>query len=192
MIVPGHDGPDFTARLRGFRSIRYKELRRPQALALAGYGAHIDERDVAVELPTGYGKTLVALLIADLAQEQGRTVAYLTGTNQLADQVLLQAGDLRGLEIVKFSAKNYPPASLAAYHDAKAIGLMNYWTYFNTNPKVEPADLVVFDDAHLAEQPLSGLFGLRIDRSTRGRLYAESLRPLVGTHKNVPVDRAHA
>lgn len=36
----------------------------------------------------------MALLAADLALERGHTVAYLTGTNRLADQVLLQARDL--------------------------------------------------------------------------------------------------
>ena len=32
---------------------------------------------------------------------------------------------------------------------------MNYWVYFNSKPVPKPADLVIFDDAHLAEQPLS-------------------------------------
>ncbi len=39
---------------------------------------------------------------------------------------------------------------------------MNYWVYFNSRPVVKPADLVIFDDAHLAEQPLSSLQTLRI------------------------------
>ena len=39
---------------------------------------------------------------------------------------------------------------------------MNYWVYFNSRPVPQPADLVIFDDAHLAEQPLSGLQTLRI------------------------------
>ncbi len=162
---------DFAKRLTGFGSARYTELRPPQARALEGYVRHSSELDLAVELPTGYGKTLVALLIADFALERGWTVAYLTGTNQLADQVLLQAKDLPALETVKFSARSYPPADLAAYHDAKAIGVMNYWTYFNSSPKVEVADLVVFGDAHLAEQPLAGMFAIRIDRRVQADLY---------------------
>jgi hypothetical protein len=39
---------------------------------------------------------------------------------------------------------------------------MNYWVYFNGRPVPQPADLVIFDDAHLAEQPFSGLQTLRI------------------------------
>ena len=61
---------------------------------------------------------------------------------------------------------------------------MNYWTYFNSNPKVEPADLVVFDDAHLAEQPLTGMFAIRIDRRTQGSLY-ERLCDLVLAHTDL-------
>jgi hypothetical protein len=162
---------DFATRLAGFNSTRYKELRPAQVLALQGYAAHRTEADVAAELPTGYGKTLVALLIADISLEQGLTVAHLTGNNQLSDQVIEQSLGLPGLDAVKFSGGNYPPAGLAAYHDARAVGVMNYWTYFNSSPKVEPADVVIFDDAHLAEQPLAGLFAIRIDRRSQSDLY---------------------
>ena len=48
---------------------------------------------------------------------------------------------------------------------------MNYWVYFNTSPRVDPADLVIFDDAHLAEQPLAGLFAARIGRAQHPELY---------------------
>src|SRR5438132_787543 len=109
---------DFEARLASFGSRRYEHLRGPQADALARYEANLEIPDLAIELPTGYGKTLIALLIADFALERGMTVAYLTGTNQLADQVLAHARELVGLDVVRFSAQNYPPASLAAYHDA--------------------------------------------------------------------------
>ncbi|WP_431040749.1 DEAD/DEAH box helicase [Streptomyces sp. P1-3] len=175
------DPVNFEARLAGFRSARYASLRPSQARVLEGYVRNIDKDDVAVELPTGFGKTLVALLIADFALERGQRVAYLTGTNQLAEQVLAQAGGLPGLEAVKFSSMNYPPADLAAYHDARVLGVMNYWTYFNTSPKVEPADVLVFDDAHMAEQPLAGLFAIRIDRRTQRELY-ERLCDLVLAH----------
>ena len=110
---------DFNARLTSFGSTRYETLREPQGLALDGYAMRSSDPDVAIELPTGYGKTLVAFLIADLALEGGKTVAYLTGNNQLTDQVILQAADLPGLDVVKFSGSNYPPAGLAAYHDAR-------------------------------------------------------------------------
>ncbi|MDQ4044018.1 MAG: DEAD/DEAH box helicase family protein, partial [Chloroflexota bacterium] len=166
------DDLDFGTRLTSFQSDVYDKLRKPQRLALAGFAALVNgEQDLAIELPTGYGKTLVALLIADWALENGERVAYLTGNNHLSDQVLAQAGDLPGFEAVKFSGKKYPPKSLAAYHNAEALGVMNYWVYFNSQPVVEPADLVIFDDAHLAEQPISGLFGVRVDRKRHSEAY---------------------
>src|ERR1700675_1645464 len=113
---------DFAALLAEFASSRCRELRPPQLLALSGYASLRSETDLAVELPTGYGKTLVALLIADLSLEEGLRVAHLTGNNQLSDQVIEQSLDLPGLEAVKFSSRNYPPAGLAAYHDARAVG----------------------------------------------------------------------
>ena len=60
---------------------------------------------------------------------------------------------------------------------------MNYWVYFNSNPRVEPADLVIFDDAHLAEQSLSGLFTLSILRSSSfGQRLYETICDLVLQH----------
>jgi hypothetical protein len=67
-----------------------------------------------------------------------------------------------GLEVVRFAAKDYGGARLDDYHQAQAVGVMNYWVYFNGRPVPQPADLVIFDDAHLAEQPLGGLQTLRI------------------------------
>lgn len=124
--------------------------------------------DIGIELPTGAGKTLIALLIADQALDEGRSVAILTGTKQLADQVVAQASLLPGLDIAQFSGKNYPAAELLAYNDATAVGVMNYWTYFNSNPRVSPADVLIFDDAHLAEQALAGLFTINISRAIPG------------------------
>jgi hypothetical protein len=112
-------------------------------------------------MPTGEGKTLVALLIADWSLDQGRSVAYLTGTRHLAEQVKEEA-DRLGLETVRFASKQYGGAKLDDYHQARVVGVMNYWVYFNSRPVPQPADVVIFDDAHLAEQPLSSLQTLQV------------------------------
>jgi hypothetical protein len=60
---------------------------------------------------------------------------------------------------------------------------MNYWVYFNSSPRVEPADLIIFDDAHLAEQPLAGMFTLSIPRiAYGGRALYETICELVLQH----------
>jgi hypothetical protein len=154
--------PDFDARLGAFMSATFKELRPGQHQLLSAYAAdHIDTTDLAIEMPTGEGKTLLALLIADWALDHGRSVAYLTGTRQLAERVEEEAEKL-GLDTVRFASRDYGGAKLDDYHQAQAVGVMNYWVYFNSKPVPKPADLVIFDDAHLAEQPLSSLQTLRI------------------------------
>ena len=102
--------------------------------------------DVGIELPTGEGKTLIGLLIADWALDEGMAVAYLTGTRQLAEQVMDQARSLSELVTHRFAGGHYPGAALDDYHQAHAVGVMNYWVYFNSSPRVEPADLVIFDE----------------------------------------------
>ena len=54
-------------------------------------------------MPTGDGKTLVALLIADYALDEGLSVADPTGTRQLVEHVASEANAL-GLEAVRFAA----------------------------------------------------------------------------------------
>lgn len=63
--------PDFDARLDEFESATFKELRPGQRQVLSVYAAsHLDTSDLAIEMPAGEGKTLLALLIADLALDQ--------------------------------------------------------------------------------------------------------------------------
>ena len=164
---------DFEARLGALNSSEYISLRAAQAHVLSTYAArHQDTPDVAIELPTGVGKTLIALLLADHALDRGWRVAYLTGSNALTKQVADQAGRL-GLRTHQFSGGNYPATGLFEYNGAQALAIMNYWVYFNSSPKVDPADLLIFDDAHLAEQPLTGLFSARIARFAHKKLYVE-------------------
>ncbi|MEC3952902.1 helicase C-terminal domain-containing protein [Nocardia sp. CDC153] len=168
---------NFADRLAGLGSKRFSMLRPAQAHVLQRF-AEVDHGatpDIAVELPTGEGKTLIALLIADWALDKGLSVAYLTGNRLLATQVQTEACALPGIDVHRFESGYYPGAHLSDYHQAQAVGAMNYWTYFNHRPRVEPAELVIFDDAHLAEQPLADLFTLRIPRAAGGgtSLYRE-------------------
>ncbi|MFF7543372.1 DEAD/DEAH box helicase family protein [Streptomyces canus] len=175
--------PDFEQNLADFGSARFSQLRPGQRQVLAAYAEqHLDTTDLAVEMPTGEGKTLLALLIADHALSRGWSVAYLTGTRQLAERVEEEAVAL-GLEVVRFASKDYGGAKLDDYHQARAVGVMNYWVYFNSSPVPKPADLVIFDDAHLAEQPLSGLQTLRIpDKLGPARQLYRTICELVVAH----------
>jgi replicative superfamily II helicase len=60
--------PDFERRLAAFESTTFEELRPGQKLVLSKYATeHLDNSDLAIEMLTGEGKTLLALLIADYA-----------------------------------------------------------------------------------------------------------------------------
>ena len=74
--------------LRG-RSPEIRHLWSHQAdLLRAYYKKFQGAKDVAIELPTGAGKTLVGLLIAEFRRQSfNERVAYLCPTRQLARQV---------------------------------------------------------------------------------------------------------
>jgi replicative superfamily II helicase len=70
----------------------------------------VNSRDLAAQLPTGSGKTLVALLIGEWRRlTRQERVVYLCPTNQLVHQVTDQAQSRYGLDVVPFtgSRANY-------------------------------------------------------------------------------------
>jgi superfamily II DNA or RNA helicase len=78
---------DWQARLKTKQSATFDELYPAQEAALNSYSAEfLKIPNVAVELPTGSGKSLIALMILDFWMEQGRRTAVLCGTKNLARQ----------------------------------------------------------------------------------------------------------
>ena len=53
----------------------------------------------------------------------------------------------------------------------REVAVMNYWVMFNQNPVVDSADLLVIDDAHLAERALDSLYSAEIDRYDHPALF---------------------
>lgn len=131
--------------------------------------------DAAIELPTGSGKTVAALLVCEEYRVRtGRPVAYLTGTKQLTQQVKAEA-DRLGVPATAFHGSKYTwtDASKTDYEFGVAVGIMNYWNYLNEAPGVGPSGLLVLDDVHLAEGPLRDFFSVFIPASEP--LFAEAL-----------------
>lgn len=169
--MPGNT--DYAGLLAGFGSRKFSELRPAQTEVLGQYVAEDGQApDVAIELPTGAGKSLIALLIGEAWRREGRSAAILTGNKTLARQMEQEAEDL-GVPVVRLegAGTDIPSTSKRAYQRAHALAIMNYWVYFNQNPAIDPAKLLVMDDAHLAEHCLDSLYSVTISRSEHASLF---------------------
>ena len=167
---------------------RFSVLRPAQEAVLRDYASEAYAlTDIAIELPTGAGKTLIALLILDYWRSQDRRVAILTGNKTLARQLESEGTHLR-VPIVRFEGRGDQllPKDLRAYSRSQAIGVMNYWVYINQKPAVEPAEMLVLDDAQLAEGALLSLFSARIGRFEHPRLL-NAIMELCSQYTNSPV-----
>jgi hypothetical protein len=142
------------------------------------YEEHLDSQDVALEFPTGAGKTLVGLLIAEWRRQKFRErVAFVCPTNQLAHQAARKAEGY-GVKVVLLigSHREWPEADRAAFEAGTAVAITNYHHIFNSDPKLD-AQALVFDDAHAGEPVVAGRWKIEADRG--GDLY-EALREIVG------------
>lgn len=164
---------DYGSLLAELSSHQFSELRPAQASALLTYAAsNTQTKDLAIELPTGAGKSLIALLIGEAWRREGKRVAILTGNKTLARQMENEAQAL-GLMPIRMEGpgRDIPAGSKRTYHRSQGIAIMNYWVYFNQNPVIDPADLLFMDDAHLAEHCLHSLFSLEVNRHAHNSLY---------------------
>jgi len=158
------------------RSDAVKYLWAHQKEILDSYHAdHLDTADVALELPTGAGKTLVGLLIAEFRRRaNAERIAYLCPTRQLSRQVGAQAIEY-GINAHVFIGKQsrYDPSQFASYQQAEAIAITTYSGVFNVNPRIDTPHVLIFDDAHSCESYVTGMWSLEIDRNEQLKLYQE-------------------
>ena len=155
---------DYEDLFAAHRSERIPQLWPWQSEVLSAYSGA--QGDAAVELPTGTGKTLVGLLAAEaFRQRNTKPVAYLAGNKQLAQQVERHAREL-SLPVIRFQGRkdSWESRDVRQYNWGAAIGVMNYWNYFNENPGVDPAGLLILDDVHLLEAPLRDFFTVSVRR----------------------------
>jgi Rad3-related DNA helicase len=123
--------------------------------------------DVALQLPTGSGKTLVALLIGEWRRRRfNERVVYLCPTRQLVNQVVEQSLSKYGIKSNAFVGKQseYSPAIKAEYTNAETLAVTTYSGLFNINPFLNNADLIILDDAHAAENYIAKYWSLLIER----------------------------
>lgn len=155
---------------------KHQTLGGPQQHVLRRYFKEaVNKSDVALELPTGAGKTSVGLLIAEWhRRKSNRPVTYLSLTNQLAGQVLREAS-LLGITPADITGDrtSRKPSEVGRYKNADGVGITTYANLFNINPVVEASELIILDDAHGGEQAAADMWTARVFRSDQPDLYKE-------------------
>ncbi|WP_459925821.1 DEAD/DEAH box helicase, partial [Desulfatiferula olefinivorans] len=159
---------------RDLRDRTVEGLLAQQADMLRKYMDQVDKKDIALELPTGSGKTLVGLLIAEWRRRTKRErCLLLCPTKQLVHQVVEQAKEKYGISALDFtgSKHNYPVPSKTAFNNCETIGVATYNALFNTNPFFNGVHTLIFDDAHAAENYVSSFWSLEINRYKDAKSY---------------------
>jgi hypothetical protein len=146
----------------------------------------VKKPDVALQLPTGSGKTLVGLLIPEWRRRKfGELCVYLCPTNQLVYQVAEQATKKYGLKVNAFVGPkaDYSQDAKSEYLNGEAIAITSYSGLFNTHPFFENPSCIVLDDAHSAENYVASMWSLRIERYREA--HAPLFYALINTLKSV-------
>ncbi|TVZ06318.1 DEAD/DEAH box helicase [Trebonia kvetii] len=143
-----------------------RELWSRQADVLRAYDAlEGDPADVAIELPTGAGKTLVGCLVAEWRRRRHQErVAYVSPTRQLAQQAAAKAR-LYGIPAVDLTGPHlrWDPADEVSFNRGDAVAFVTYSSVFNSRPYIN-AETLILDDAHAAEGFVSSNWSVRIGR----------------------------
>jgi hypothetical protein len=157
------------------RSRKIKGLLSQQADLLRKYSSDaVEQPDVALQLATGSGKTLVGLLIAEWRRMKFKErVVYLCPTNQLVHQVVEMATSQYGLKVHGFVKKKteFDAAAKGDYSGAEAVAVTSYSHLFNVKPFFENPNVIILDDAHSAENYISKMWSLRISRKDDEAIY---------------------
>jgi hypothetical protein len=156
------------ALFRDLRTRKVPGLLAHQADILRAYTQNaVSESDVAFELPTGSGKTLVGLLLGEWRRrrfhERG---VYLCPTNQLVHQVADQAVHNYGIHVAPFtgSKSDYAQTAKSEYLNCETIAVTSYSALFNVNPFFDTPGFIIMDDVHSVENYVASYWSLKIER----------------------------
>lgn len=154
-----------------------------QAAMLDLYIQNADKKTVALELPTGSGKTLVGLLIGEYRRRKNKEkVLFLCPTNQLVHQVVEQSNLKYGLRAIAFCGKqkDYLPKDKSSFLMADAIGVTTYSSFFALHSFFEDVDVIIMDDVHSCEDYIISNWTVQIDSGSTAFIeIAELLKPFI-------------
>ena len=142
----------------------------------------IRKPDVAFRLPTGSGKTLVGLLIAEWRRRKfNERALYVCSTKQLVNQVVAEAqtkyGMAKTVRAFTGSQKNYNSEAKAQFQSGEVVAVTSYGGLFNANTFFDEPNLIPLDDAHAAENYLAGFWTVAVGREEHQALYGALALP---------------
>ncbi|MEI6416066.1 MAG: DEAD/DEAH box helicase family protein, partial [Pseudomonadota bacterium] len=160
-----------------FQSLRVNDssvndLWLAQGDALRDWHKKRDQRDIAVSLNTGAGKTLVGLLMAQsLVNETRGLVLYACSSIQLVRQTEAKALGY-GLPITTYVSGDF---SNELANSGEAACITTYQALFNGRSVFANREIagIIFDDAHAAEHLLRDHFTLQLKRDLFPQLYTD-------------------
>nr|MDG6923381.1 hypothetical protein [Nitrososphaerota archaeon] len=142
-----------------------------------------DDRRVAIELPTGSGKSIIGLVLLEFYRKLGKRVAILTSSLALGDTMYKRCLDL-GIEgaIITGKRKNETEALARVQNKRKyarkaAIGIMNYWSYM-MGDDIPTADILVVDDADFFENFLASYYSVVVSRKRDSYIWGQLMDAL--------------
>jgi hypothetical protein len=146
---------------------------------LERYENEVDTADLALELPTGTGKTLIGLLIAEWRRRSRQErVLYLCPTRQLVHQVGAQAARY-GIEAKVCLRPEYD--GLDRWQGGDAVAISTYSALFNYRPRFTAPQTLILDDAHAAENYVADHWTVTVSRDEMAVAYSEIVE-LLGPH----------
>lgn len=125
-----------------------------QSAMIDAYMKHENSKTIALELPTGSGKTLVGLLIGEYRRRKyNEKVLFLCPTKQLVNQVVEQAKVKYGIDIIGFCGqfKEYSASDKSKFLSAQCIGVTTYSSFFTQHMIFNDVDILIMDDVHSSE-----------------------------------------
>lgn len=154
-----------------------------QGTMLDSYMKYIDKSTLALELPTGSGKTLVGLLIGEYRRRKSKEkVLFLCPTNQLVHQVVEHANSKYGIKAIAFCGKqrDYLSKDKSNFLMAQSIGVTTYSSFFAQNSFFQDVDILIMDDVHSCEDYIISNWTIQINsESTIFLEIVELLKPFI-------------
>lgn len=174
-LRPSPTGPGEIDPIKLFASLQPRDpdvndLWLGQGDSLREWHAHRNLPDIAINLTTGAGKTLVGLLAAQsLVNETQAGVVYVCASLQLVHQTATKALSY-GLPVTTYTAESRFSNTL--FQEGRAPCITTYQAVFNgLTRRWKDAVAIIFDDAHSATHIIRDQFTLTLDRDRHADIY---------------------